>query len=78
VRKGVGFGEVVMAMYTGLNRVVLVKICPTCEFGNLLTIPFCVECHDGLVSVVPTESVEASDAPSEPYLSTEEKIRAVT
>ena len=63
-----------MATYRELNRVVLVKVCPTCEFGNLPTVPFCVQCCDSLASIAPTESVEASNAPSEPDLGTEGKI----
>jgi len=30
------------------SELVLEKICRTCEFGNLPTIPFCVECGDSL------------------------------
>jgi hypothetical protein len=63
-----------MAIYGGLNRLVLVKICPTCEFENLPTIPFCVQCCDSLVSVVPTESIVAANMPCEPSLGTEVRI----
>jgi hypothetical protein len=63
-----------MVMYRELNRVVLVKVCPTCEFGNLPTTPFCVQCCDSLVSIVPTERVEASTRPCEPDLGIEWKI----
>jgi hypothetical protein len=41
------------------RELVLEKICPTCEFGNQPTIPFCVECGDSLTSTFPTERVEA-------------------
>jgi hypothetical protein len=54
-----------MAMYRELNILVLEKLCPTCEFGNLPTIPFCVQCSDSLVSIIPTERVEVSTRPCE-------------
>jgi hypothetical protein len=47
-----------MADYSELE-LVLEKICRTCEFGNLPTISFCVECGDSLTSIFPTEHVEA-------------------
>jgi hypothetical protein len=60
-----------MAIY---RELVLEKICPTCEVGNLPTIQFCVECGGSLVSIAPTECFGASTAPSEPDLGTEVKI----
>jgi hypothetical protein len=63
-----------MAMYRGLNRLVPVRICPTCECWNLPTVQFCVQCCDSLVSVALTESVEAANAPFEPDLGTDGKI----
>jgi len=56
------------------RKLVLEKICRTCEFGNLPTIPFCVECGDSLTSTFPTERFEAMIWPSEPDVSTEVKF----
>ena len=63
-----------MAMYRGLNRLIPVKICPTCDGWNLPTAPFCVKCCDSLVSVAPTECVEDTRFPLEPDRDTEGKI----
>ena len=63
-----------MVMYREFKRLVLEKICPTCEFGNLPTIPFCAQCCDSLASVALTERVEVSTRPFEPDVDTEGKI----
>jgi hypothetical protein len=64
-----------MVMYRELNRLVPVKICPTCECRNLPTVQFCAQCCDSLVSVAPTECVEDDQmTPFEPDLSMEGKI----
>jgi hypothetical protein len=36
----------------------LVKICPTCGFGNVPTSPFCSECGVSLVAIAPSEPAE--------------------
>jgi|GEM_PF-1117415 len=46
-----------MAML-GANQMALLKICPTCGFGNVPTSPFCSECGVSLVAIAPSELVE--------------------
>jgi hypothetical protein len=63
-----------MAIHRELNRLVPVKICPTCECLNLPTAQFCVQCCDNLGSIAPTENIEAANAPFEPDPGTEVKV----
>lgn len=56
------------------RKLVLEKICPTCEVGNLPTLPFCVECGDSLAYIIPTERIVAMIWPGQTDVDTEVKI----